>query len=390
LKISQKTTSGLKPLDREKYYWDDQIAGFGVRVAPSGAKTFVFKFREGRGRAARQRKVTIARAEKTDAASARQVAKRYQGFVAMGEYERIGQSVVSAKPRVADLATQYLEEYAPNKKAPKSIRDDAAKITTYILPAIGQVDVDAVTHTQIRKLHLAMAATPYAANRTVALLSKMFSLAEKWDMRALATNPCRGIDKFKETGRDVVLGPEELARLGTALREFERSDGSRFAVVIIQLLLLTGARRSEIEQLKWSEVDWDNNVLRKETSKTGRKRIVLSTEAANLLRALPSNREGWVFPAAFGENHYQGLGKAWRDIRHRAGLDHVRLHDLRHTFATHGVTLSGNASVIGRALGHRSSATTAKYVHIQDDPVRRASQMTTDFIQRALDGDGDD
>ena len=259
----------------------------------------------------------------------------------------------------------------------------------HILPRLGRRLIGELKRQDIAKLHHELAGTPYQANRTLALLSKFFGWAEKHGLRPDGSNPCRHVEKYREGRRERFLSQAELARLGDALREAEQDKScSPWVVAAIRLLTFTGARRNEILTLRWEHVSEEHECLMLPDSKTGRKAIHLNAPALTLLQTVP-RLEGnpYVICGEKAGQHLVNLEKPWRRIRKAAKLEEVRLHDLRHSFAS--VAASGGQSlvVIGKMLGHSQPATTARYAHLADDPVKAASDAVGRHIAAAMDGE---
>jgi integrase len=226
-----------------------------------------------------------------------------------------------------------------------------------------------------------------AGNRALALLKSIFTQAEKWGLRTLA-NPARGIEMFPERPRERLLTAEELGRLGSALAEAEKNGAEHPSVIAcIRLLVLTGARLSEILKLKWEYVDFERAVLRLPDSKTGPKNIPLGAPALALLASL-SRESGrpYVLPGSVEGHHFVGIQKPWRRIRAAAGLQDLRIHDLRHAFASVAAMAGDSLLLIGKVLGHRQARTTERYAHLQDDPVRAVADKTARRIADAMSG----
>ena len=256
----------------------------------------------------------------------------------------------------------------------------------YVLPSLGRRSISEVTRADIARLHHEMSPKPYQANSTLAMLSKFFGWAEKHGLRPDGSNPCRHVDKYREARRERFLSPAELARLGDALREAERDNSATpWAIAAIRLLSFTGARRNEILSLRWEHVSEEHGCLMLPDSKTARKAIHLSAPAIALLQTIP-RIEGnpYVICGEKVGQHLVNVEKPWRRIRKAAKLEDVRLHDLRHSFAS--VAASGGQSlvVIGKLLGHSQPATTARYAHLADDPVKAASDAVGRHIAAAM------
>jgi integrase len=254
------------------------------------------------------------------------------------------------------------------------------------LPRLGKLPVNAITRQDINKLHTALRDTPTQANRVLALLSKMFSLSEKWGLRPDGTNPCRHVERYRETSRERFLSGEELARLGETLARVERERTELESVpTAVRLLIFTGARLGEILTLKWEHVDTENGLLRLPDSKTGKKLIHLGGPALEVL-ANASRKEGNPFVCAGIRPgaHLIGIPKAWARILKQADLQGVRLHDLRHSFASVAAGENLGLPIIGHLLGHTQPQTTARYAHLSTDPLRAAADVISRKIDEAM------
>ena len=367
--------------------WDDTQPGFGLRLYPSGAKSFVAAFRvHGRKRIAslgrygeptKDGPLTVQRAR--DKAQKVRVAARD------GEdlLERVSPGL-----SIAELAERYLEVHARPKKAPRSVREDEGLLNQIILPKLGRRPVESISRADVRKLHHGLRATPTRANRALALLSKMLNLAESWGIRADGSNPCRHVERYREKRRERFLSNDELARLGQALSEAEaNATEPPSAIAAVRLLILTGCRLQEVLGLRWDQVDYERRQLQFEESKTGQKTVALGAAALELLSGLP-HLEGnpYVIPGKKDGAHFVGMPKVWQRIRERANLEGVRLHDLRHSFASVGAGAGLSLPIIGKLLGHTQAATTQRYAHLAADPVRQAADRLSGEIAAALNG----
>ena len=322
------------PPEGDVFVWDDQIPGFGVRCR-FGQKSYVLQYRVIGGRGSRQRRVTLGRVGALSLDDARVLAQEYLRGVRYGQDPAAARQAARQAPRVQDLAARYLTEHADVKKKPRAARMDHLNVRLHILPALGMQRVDTLTRADVARLHHGMRATPVAANRVLALVSKMCALAEQWGLRDPGSNPVRGLERFRERPRERHLTPVELSRLGDVLRrvELERTE-SPSAVALVRLLLLTGARRGEVLGLRWDHIDWQAESVRLADSKTGPKTLYLSDAARAVLARLPRPEENpWCLPGRFPGQPLVNPQKPWRRIRSQAALDDVRLHDLRHTYA---------------------------------------------------------
>ena len=226
-----------------------------------------------------------------------------------------------------------------------------------------------------------IALKPYQANRTLGVLSKIFSLAEVWGLRPDGSNPCRHVKRYKERNRERFLPPEETKRLGEVLREAE--DDMPSAVAAFRLLLLTGCRLSEIQFLRWEYVKDDYIEL--PHAKTGGRVVPLGPEARAILAGLSrADDNPWVTAGRLPGSHITDLQKPWRRIRTRAGLEDVRIHDLRHSYASRALALGESLTMIGKLLGHTQVQTTARYAHLARDSIQTAAARITGSIGGSL------
>lgn len=372
--------------------WDSDLPGFGLRISKGGAKTYVLKYRMH----TRQCWYTLGRHGHPKAGggvwtpqTARDEAVSLLGRVKDG-VDPAGERAADRKSETVDeFHKRYLSDHAEAHNKASSVKETKRLLKKHIIPKLGHIKVKDLSRSDVVKFHLSLKETPYLANRCLALVSNMLAKAEQWGVRADGSAPCRSITKFKEAKRERFLSAKEANALGDALKAAEKAKTNSHALGIIRLLAFTGARRSEIEGLKWSEVDLERSVLRLDDSKTGAKLIPLAP-AAKLILADAPHIEGspYVFPAATGEGHYQGLGKVWQAVRKAAGLEDVRLHDLRHTFASFGAAGGLSLPIIGKLLGHSQAATTQRYAHLADDPVARAADQVGNAVAAAMEGGG--
>ena len=387
MRLGKAVIDRLLPKSEPYFVWDEALKGFGLRVAPNGLKSYWVRYRVGRGRAARQRKRSIGQhGSPWSPDAARTEALQILSRASRGEDVA---SVVADQPGMAvdDLIDRFLSEHVETKRKKSTQSNYRSLMDVHVRPALGRKLAKDIGYLDVAKLHSALASSPYQANRCVAVLSKMFNLAEKWGFRPIGSNPCRGVDRFREERRERFLSRVEIRSLMDTLRSVEAERPGWPPLAIIRLLVLTGARRGEIEQLLWKEVDIDRAVLFKLDSKTGQRTIPLNDEAVAVVAALQRlGPSPYVFPAKSGGRHFQGLTKGWREIRSKAGLEDVRIHDLRHTFASLSVAAGVSLPILGKALGHTSPQTTQRYAHLGDDPVREAVALAGSLIGSASQG----
>jgi integrase len=383
-KLNKHVIASIKPDDREKIIWDLNVPGLGLRVTPAGAKSFILKTRIGSGRTAPVKKPTLGKVGELTLDQARIKAREWKALAKNGVdpsrfKEETGRTI-------ADLCSRYLDVHATRKR---SGEDDKSKVAQHILPRLGRRLINDVGFSDIESLHRALKATPYAANRTVALLSKMFALAIKWEWAK--KNPVIGIERYPEERRERFLNGNEIKSLSLALVDYvasaSRPSEARKVADIIRMLMLTGARRSEVLSATWGMFDLDSGVWIKPSSHTKQKkshRVPLSPPARQLLEEIRTRGEDatYLFPSRRGSKHphITEMKKSWARICEIAGLEGVRIHDLRHTYAS--ILVSGGASLplIGALLGHTQVQTTQRYAHLMDDPLREATTKVGDVI----------
>jgi len=384
-RIEKRTVDSARTSDRDSYLWDQKLKGFGLKVTPAGRKVYLVQYRLG-GRKGRTRRVTIGPHGKLTPDQARKEAKRLLGEVSAGRDPAEARDKAKATHALGPVFDQFIAEHVETKLKPQSAREYRRIGRLYILAALKNRLVSDVKRSDVARLHHAMRDKPYQANRTLALLSKFFNWCERHGLRPDGSNPCRHVEKYKEHKRERFLSEAELARLGEALRVEEASEtASSWVIAAIRLLALTGARLSEILTLKWDQVDFEGQQLRLADSKTGPKSIYLNPPALEVLANI-DRLEGnpYVICGDKAGAHLVNLQKPWRRIRAAAQLDDVRLHDLRHSFAS--VAAGGGTSlpVIGALLGHTQPQTTQRYAHLSADPLKDASDKVGKRIAAAM------
>lgn len=379
-KLTKRTVDTLQPKEADFIVFDDEVMGFGVRVFPTGKKTYLAQYRSG----GRTRRVKIGRHGTITAEQARARAKELLGAVAGGDNPAGDIASHRSAPTVATVADRFYRDHALLRLKPTTQREYRRSIELFIKPALGPFKIGDVTRADISQLHHKLRDRPYQANRTLGVLSKMFNTVEIWGLRPDGSNPCRHVPKYKEHKRETFLNAAEISRLGAVLTN-ARNTGteSQYAVAAFQLLILTGCRLGEIQTLKWSYIH--SGYLNLPDSKTGPRRIAVSAEVQNVLNSLeriPGN--DYVIAGEIEEAHLTDLQRPWRRIREQAGLEHVRIHDLRHTYASNAIMQGQPIAMVARLLGHTQLQTTMRYIHLADGPVRDAVAQVADQIGKSL------
>ena len=390
-KLTKRVVDAAHPSEKDRFLWDSELKGFGLKVTPKGRKTYLVQYRF---KAGSTKRFTIGpHGSPWTPDLARQEAIRVLADVAKGVDPAAEKARAKADMTVAALCDRYLVEATRSKK-PRTVKMDKGRIEGHVKPLLGRKLVSAVTKLDLEKFMLDVAAGKTAkheetsekgyrtarggqgtANRTLGMLGSVFEFAIDLGLRR--DNPVRGVKKFKEKKLNRFLSNDELARLGEALRQAEAEGVNSFAIAAIRLLLLTGCRKNEILSLRWSEVDIGQGFLHLEDSKTGARSVPIGAPARALLSELPRIEGNPHVICGEGGKHFVALQKVWSAIRAKAELDDVRLHDLRHSFASMGARSGESLLVIGKVLGHSTTNATGRYAHLSDDPVRSAADATS-------------
>lgn len=404
-KITKRAVDDLKPASSgEATLWDTEVKGFGVRARAGGTKTYILHYRAGTGRGAPLRKFTLGKhGSPWTPDKARVEAKRLLGLVADGQDPAEHRAADREALSVAELCDLYMMEGTSHKK-PSTLKADRGRIMHHIKPLLGRKRVDKITRADIERLLIDVKAGKTAARlpiagerrpgsiasggigvaaQCVALMGTLLSFAVA---RALRTdNPAHGVKKPPVRKMERFLSEEEITRLAMALDADAKSTGNPFPAAAIKLLLLTGCRKGEIIGLKWQYIDFDRQCLRLPDSKTGAKVIYLNPPALEVLAGLPRMTSNpYVIAGTRAGAPLASVDKPWSRARAAAGLQGVRLHDLRHSYASVGAVGGLSLPVIGALLGHKHSSTTARYAHLSADPLRAANDAVGARIAEAM------
>lgn len=369
------------PGRKERFERDDEVRGLGLRITASGAKSFTFEARM-RGRS---RRLTLGGWPDLTVLLARKKALDIRSRIARGEDPAADGQAARKEPRFGDLATIYMERHAKPHK--RSATRDAYNFKRYVPHGWNSRRLSDISRGDVAGLHarIGQAHGHYAANRVLALLRTMFNLASVWQLTG-SENPARGIKPFKEQKRERYLSPDELQRVNAApLEEPDWRWRNYFP-----LALMLGTRKSELLAMRWPDIDLAARTWRIPETKAGNSHLPpLPEPVMARLEELPSRGKfEWVFPGEGATGHIVEPAKAWQRIRARAGVADVRIHDLRHTLASWLVGQGFNLPVVGRALNHTQTATTARYAHLALDPVRAALEQTAALMTGSKEQSG--
>ncbi len=388
-------------------YYDETLKGFGLRMAPSGKGTWFIEYRPGAGgRGVAKKRVSIGHLDRLSPEQAREAAAKALASVQLGADPANAKAEERAARPFRDAVADYVDKHVRAKRKARTADYYSYILDLHIAPHLGSKRTNAITRADVNAMHssVAKSASKFVANRALAITSAVFN----W-LDPDAPNPAKGVERFKEDGRERFLTNDEIAAIGEALVEAEtiglpynqgtskhspkattrRPPLGIHATNALRLLMLTGCRISEILNLEWSQVDMQRGLLFLPDSKTGRKTVVLSEAAIEVLNSTPRIGRYVIAGESAGteeEKPRADLKKPWASICERAGLEGVRLHDLRHTFASVGAGSGLGLPVIGKLLGHARSATTERYAHLATDASKRAADSIAGQIATALKG----
>jgi integrase len=396
---------GLKPKGdgTDLVLWDSDLRGFGARVKPSGVISYLVQYRNAQGRS---RRLTVGRHGVLTPEEARTEARKALAEVTRGGDPAEERDTARRDPTIQELCDLYLADgpaARPTKKA-SSWAADYSGIRRHIVPLLGRKHLAGLTRADVERFQrdvtdgrtaadektgprgrAIVRGGPVTAARTTSVLAAILSFAVERGLRP--DNPAQGVERNKSRKIERFLSTRELARLGEVLADAQNLPGNPMMIAAIRLLLLTGCRKNEILRLRWDWVDMERGALRLPDSKTGAKVVPLGAPALAILARLPRHEGSpWVLPATRGNGHLIGLQRAWRKIAKAADLDDVRLHDLRHGFASVAVAAGSSLYLLGKVLGHTHARTTERYAHLDADPVHVVADRTARKIAQALDG----
>ncbi|MYG53908.1 MAG: tyrosine-type recombinase/integrase [Rhodospirillaceae bacterium] len=381
--ISRRTVERLKT-EKDTVYWDSELLGFGVRVYPTGRKVYVVQTRADgkdgkRGTGGRHGVITPEAARRRAALIVSRIKAGEEPIPEPPAAEANG-------PTVAELAATYLEEVVDVRLKPASARSYRNTIETHILPGLGKKRALALDHAAVSAFHHSLGKTPAAANRAVEMLSRIYRAAEERETIPEGSNPCGQVAMNRPRRHERFLTDGEFRRLGRVLDEVEAGGGAMaHAAVAIRLLLLTGCRKTEVLKLCWDDVDLAAREMRLHDAKTGPRTVQLSPAAAEVLARAPRvEGNSHVVPGMRPGSRMGDLQRPWERIRKRAGLDDLRLHDCRHSFASRALALGESLPTIGRLLGHSHIQTTARYAHLARDSVHESARRVSESVEASL------
>jgi integrase len=385
LKISKRTIDAAKPSGVRYVLWDTELKGFGVRVETSGLKSFLVRYRH----LGRRRFLSLGRFGEITPEQARLLAQKALSKVREGADPADERSQDREAITVKKLVERFLADHVEEKRKSKTATHYRSILEGYLVPKFGSKKAQELSRADMAKLHLEVKHAPYQANRLLAVVASMYSFGDKHGLTPEDFNPAKKIERFPEARRERFLTTDELQKLGQAFQELDESGRFGTAIPALMFLLLTGARLNEILKLKWSYVDLERGLLLLPDSKTGKKAITLNSASATILSNLKTKAEKkngeYVFYGVDPEIPRSDLKKPWAAVTEVAGLAGLRIHDLRHSFASVGAGAGLGLPIVGKLLGHTQASTTQRYAHLDVDPLRRAADTIGSVIVAALD-----
>ncbi|MEN8237505.1 MAG: site-specific integrase [Pseudomonadota bacterium] len=379
IKLTKRVVESVSPdSSKQKFLWDTEITGFGVRIYPTGRKMYFFQYRN---QHKTTKKIKIGVHGNITTEQAREAAKELAIKASMGKDPAAESKSQKSSPTMTDLARDYMKLHALEEKNSKSIINDRCMLKNHILKEFDSKKVREVTTRDIQVLRVKLSDKRVASNRVLSLLHKMFNLAIQWEW--CTDNPVSGVKKYKENKRTRWLQDDELKKLMDVLDSYHNQTMSN----IIRLLLLTGARKNEALQATWDQIDLEKGVWTKSAHTTKQKKmqhIPLSPTAVKLLKKMKAEKTDspYLFPGRVKGQHLKEPKKAWATIRKRAELEDFTIHDLRHTYASHLVSSGLSLTIVGKLLGHTQASTTQRYAHLADESLREATNLFAEKFEK--------
>ena len=390
--LTDKLVNSLETTQPELLIFDSEIKGFGVRVSPLGTKTYFYKYLN---ESKIQRKYKIGRHGVFAATEARKVAKEAAARVSLGEDpggERKERKQKACEERanlktVKDLCEHYMRVHAEHEKRPSTLKEDKHRIRSYILPHFGNKPLEELTLNGLEEWRLKMKERPGQANKVLSLLSAMFGQAMRWGW--CEKNPVKGVGRYPENKQERYLNQEEMGRLMVALDAHKGYP----AADALRLIVLTGARKGEALNATWGQFNLKSGIWTKPSHMTKQKKtehLPLSVETLGFIEKLYErateeqetvDQNSYVFPGALEGEPLKNINKFWSKICREAHLKSVRIHDLRHTYASYLVSSGLSLPIIGKLLGHTQAGTTHRYAHLANETLREATNVFGDNIR---------
>lgn len=381
-RITKRLIEAIEPENKDVIIRDSELKGFMCKITPKGKKVYMLYYRLQNGT---ERRPSIGIHGAVTCDQARDIALNWLSEIAKGNDPSFDKKEIrnTRTSNFAALAERYINEYASIHKKEISIKNDKLFLNNYLISYFDKIPIETLTSQHIEAFHYKMKHKATTSNRCISLLSKMLNLAEKWGIKKDIGSLCRHIDKYPENKREIFLSMTEIERLSAVLKELMlNKTESSSSIAAIRLLLLTGCRLSEILTLKWEYIDIEHHRINFPDSKTGKKTIYISPFVLEVLENLEKMKNNpYVIYGAKEGAHLVNLQKAWKRISKLADLEGVRIHDLRHSFASIGAASGLSLPIIGALLGHSQAQTTARYAHLVGDSLKDAANLIGEKIK---------
>ncbi len=386
--ITERIIRDAKPGEKPQIMWDSTVRGLGIKVFPSGQKSFVISYRV----AGRKRLATLARCSEISLREARERAGKELAATRSGETDLLERRrQIQEAPSVAEGLARFFNEFVPERVAigrmsARTAQEYGKQVRCYVGPALSKFLVADVSRRDVERMVKPMPGP--TRNRVLAFTSRLFSLFETWEWRAQNTNPVRGIERAREQARDRILSPSELTALAKALKDAETACPA--PVAAIRIAALTGLRIGEVLAMRWEHIDFEARRLLLPETKTGRRSHDLASAALAILVKLPRINE-WVFTTGRDAPvMYRTVRLHFSRIATKAGLKDVRLHDLRRTVMTQAAAAGIGTHVLRDLLGHRTTAMADRYIRSVGNPVRDARERVGAAMAAMMEGKAGD
>lgn len=384
MKLTKKSVEVLEPTNSRYEVRDDELKGFSVRVGGTGEKSFYLTYRAGKGRAAPLKRLRIGTFPAMTVEQARQIVRQKLAQIAMGGDPAEEVKEGKTAPFFPEVMEHFLKEHVEAKLKPSTQGLYQMVALKHANPAFKRFKATDITYRHVAKLHHDLQDTPYFANRCAAVLSKFFDWCEKNGYRDRGTNPVHGLEKYREEKRLKFMESSELEAIGEGIAKLEVQNAIDPSIAAaLKVMLLTGARCSEILTLKWEYFSESKEKALLPDSKTGAKVLPIPPTAWEILSSLPRMNE-YCFPGRWGRGHIVNVKDTWKRICEAGGISGWRIHDLRHAFASYAANSGKSLPIIGKILGHSQASTTSRYAHLAENPVAQAAAETAEGLAQEL------
>ena len=379
MKLTKKNVESLEPTGTRYEVRDDELIAFSIRVGATGEKSFYLTYRAGKGRAAPLKRIPFHDCGASSTNRQTETGANRNGGRSCSRSQRRKKC-----PPFHEVIETFLQEHVDAKLKPATQHQYRTLAQNHLIPAFKKMKMADITYRHVAKLHHDLQNTPYLANRCAAVLSKFFDWCEKTGYRDRGTNPVRGLEKYREEKRLKFMESSELEAIGEGIAKLEKQDAIDPTIAAaLKVMLLTGARCSEILTLKWEYFNESKKKALLPNSKTGAKVLPIPPTAWEVISALPRVNE-YCFPGRWGRGHIINVKDTWKRICKAGGISGWRIHDLRHAFASYAANSGKSLPIIGKILGHSQASTTSRYAHLAENPVAQAAAETAEGLAQEL------